>query len=1467
MWRFQVAEEIFRVQADLQPYINEMRKAAEESGRFEQNSIKVIAVLKKMDSGFVKLTTTTKAVTKAGNEVNVTNTKIAESERKLKKAITETNTVIKARSRIEKARSRQRVQIAHELKVLAIQRKNEAEAQRFATQQARDLRRFQEKQSAVKAGVRRFDRNKVLAHTQALKDNVAWENRKAKAIQRLFLFNNRSARAQIAATSAIRRNTTVLRKSQTTLKKHETLVKDLTISWRSFFRLIALRIAAGTIFRLTSLIRESTTEAIEFSRKIAEVQTIIKESEQTLQAQARITQRVIEISARNNFELADTTEAFYDALSNQVSDSLSGIETFTNTSIRLAKSTVASLEDSGNAIVSVVQAFNLSFGEAESVAASLFNLVDRGRLRLNEISETLGNVSVPAAAVGISFNELAATLANLTLQGISVTRSQTLLRNLFLKLQAPTDKLKALYREWGVETGKQAVETFSLIGLLRKLNVEQEKSSTFTIEAFGRIRAAIAATASVGPNIDKIIEAFNEIENGAERFSRAVELVRESAGENVQRELRQFKIQLFEVFGLQFLDILNQFDTKVRDLSDSLIKLAVVASTTAASIGLVALAFGAFTLLSAAPFAAVAVLAVGLAGAATGFKLMEDRGVNAFRRIEKEAKEFSDTVLANLIQRTSKLNQALRNINKQVFLDANLLASEERKKLFIEEDLADKIKEEGLKQLETRLKILDALVNSSEETINLNNKSVATNTTLEAQLAIRQALVDAAQRELDISEQRQTQLTLDFEAERFERRIRHFNELIQINKRASRAGFLKDVAIGAFDLGNIEKARDAIDEAFNQLRQADQANFQLFGRSNFERQFRQLENVALGIEQGFQKVQEQIGETAAGEATDLQVEILKNIRAFEAQKIAVDEVKDILKNITEIEKDNTLIAEAKNRAIFRQAELLNIILGQENAISTAVLVQADARARIIQLQEEEIQRKKLREKEVDIITDVDKARAELDQEFTNTTQLISEFSGKIEQVVTSLKKIFERSFFKQGKEEAQRLKEITSQIENISERAIALDVEVRLRIDEDTLTEEARQSIQKQFDALAREFTKLPKFPQGIIEEFGVGKFIKDAGKLLAEEQAQVFDVLFDKTKIDRGLEELFNAFQDRIIELDGITREINLLDQENIENAEKYNIKLEKIRDVLDETPNSLSRAKEIMQDQSEEIERINDEEAKRRAELIKTEGVTEKIFSKTHLITGEIEGAVEATKELTNAQKLFLQSVERTRLRRTAPRRENQGLIDQEGNFISLEKLRAPDTTEFAEKLNAASDAQSAMREQAILMINNLERQSEQYDLTAESSGTFESTLDILKEKANNTKISYLDLAKAIRQARQELFLLNEQPQQTGPIFRAGGGFTPRGSDIIPAMLTPGEYIINAQSAMMNTSLLHLINSTRKPVKYLQKGGSVTNHFNNKNNFNLQSVNENVDATRLGRKIEQQQRRKVLGAKRVYG
>jgi TP901 family phage tail tape measure protein len=63
-------------------------------------------------------------------------------------------------------------------------------------------------------------------------------------------------------------------------------------------------------------------------------------------------------------------------------------------------------------------------------------------------------------------------------------------------------------------------------------------------------------------------------------------------------------------------------------------------------------------------------------------------------------------------------------------------------------------------------------------------------------------------------------------------------------------------------------------------------------------------------------------------------------------------------------------------------------------------------------------------------------------------------------------------------------------------------------------------------------------------------------------------------------------------------------------------------------------------------------------------------------------------------------------------------------------------------------------------------------------------------------------------------------------GMVYASNGkliNYQPRGTDTVPAMLTPGEFVVNAQATSSNLPLLQAINKSKGGPVYLQKGGGL--------------------------------------------
>lgn len=88
--------------------------------------------------------------------------------------------------------------------------------------------------------------------------------------------------------------------------------------------------------------------------------------------------------------------------------------------------------------------------------------------------------------------------------------------------------------------------------------------------------------------------------------------------------------------------------------------------------------------------------------------------------------------------------------------------------------------------------------------------------------------------------------------------------------------------------------------------------------------------------------------------------------------------------------------------------------------------------------------------------------------------------------------------------------------------------------------------------------------------------------------------------------------------------------------------------------------------------------------------------------------------------------------------------------------------------------------------------------------------------------------------------------------------GGFSPRGTDTVPAMLTPGETVINAQSSRRFFSELAAINAGKPPI-FRQDGGAVSNNFTGDINLNVSAPNGVVNGREAAKEIRRELRRKT--------
>lgn len=483
-------------------------------------------------------------------------------------------------------------------------------------------------------------------------------------------------------------------------KDSDKTTKEFTLSWQTMGRIVVAQAFNEVFFGFQNAIRTSIKDAEELYKAIAEIQTIVDRSAATANNFNSALTTVIDTSSKINFTPSDTANAFYETLSNQIGDSVNQLTSFIEEAGNLGKVTRATLADSADAITAVMNSYNMSISDAHEISADLFTMVDQGRLKLEEVANHMGNVSVPASQLGVDFKNVTAALSAISIAGIPARESMTLLRNVMFKLIDPTEAMAGLFQDWGVASADAAVATFGFDGVIQKLGEEALKGNERIAELMGTIRGTRGVLGLTSENYRKYTGALAAAEESQRNYTKIVEEYLANPGEDFSKLIQQTSNEIL-VLGTQIVSLTAKFanfvgqteegNYRLAELTGFLARFTVVAGSAGAAFLTMATAWGAvrgvLAVLSkmhpvlAGITTAFTLLAAGASFAASTFKTAEQRfGEVSNKAIEANqnvAKAYRDGIIAVY----KELEETVTTSSQKVLLESSNALSEIEKKL------------------------------------------------------------------------------------------------------------------------------------------------------------------------------------------------------------------------------------------------------------------------------------------------------------------------------------------------------------------------------------------------------------------------------------------------------------------------------------------------------------------------------------------------------------------------------------------------------------------------------------------------------------------------------------------------------------------------------------------------------------------------------------------------------------------
>jgi TP901 family phage tail tape measure protein len=377
--------------------------------------------------------------------------------------------------------------------------------------------------------------------------------------------------AEAAAAKSFRRIDNIMIKAGTVA---EEAANKVLFGWRAAFRVFVIHSLHVILGRIIAGMQQLIVTSGELETKLAEVATI---AGQNVFQFDQWRESVQDLAKEFGFTSVDVATAAYQALSNQVAQGAQ-VFGFMRKAAEFARVTNTALVDSVDLLSSVLNVYSQDGLTASQATATLFKTIELGRVRAVEMKDSLGSIAIIAQQLGINFQELAAGITTLTIQGVKYDQSATLLRNIFLKLVKPTEAMNKLFAEWGVQSGEAAIATFGFQGVLEKLADEAAKGGTKRLgELGGRIRAIIGLTGLTGPEaFRKYSEGLAEITEEADAaFAKSKRIVQEAVGIRFEKQLQKFRSALEVEFGQPFLETFTEFFETTGGL-DKLVEQAAV---------------------------------------------------------------------------------------------------------------------------------------------------------------------------------------------------------------------------------------------------------------------------------------------------------------------------------------------------------------------------------------------------------------------------------------------------------------------------------------------------------------------------------------------------------------------------------------------------------------------------------------------------------------------------------------------------------------------------------------------------------------------------------------------------------------------------------------------------------------------------------------------------------------------------
>lgn len=362
-----------------------------------------------------------------------------------------------------------------------------------------------------------------------------------------------------------------LRASQRVRQEYRALERDVSIaSARMSGNMVGLgrSLSVDVTLPLIAIGTAATKMSHEFGDAMTRISALVGISRDQVQAWKK---DVMSLSGATGKAPKELAEALYFITS-------SGIETSQAMEVLSLSSKAAAVglgetQKVADALTSVLNAYRGTSLTAAQATDILVATVREGKAEADAIAGSIGHVAAIAAEMGVSFNDVGASIGALTRVGLDSAESVTALKRILSTLLDPTKQAVKVLDAFGLSAADLRKEAQNnLIGTLLHMKSAFGNNAEAMADVFGSMKGLTGVLSLTGNQAKEVVDIFESLRNTSGDLNTAFEEASQTSGFKMRKALAELQAAAIDL-GDAMEPIINALSDQISNLAQSFRKL------------------------------------------------------------------------------------------------------------------------------------------------------------------------------------------------------------------------------------------------------------------------------------------------------------------------------------------------------------------------------------------------------------------------------------------------------------------------------------------------------------------------------------------------------------------------------------------------------------------------------------------------------------------------------------------------------------------------------------------------------------------------------------------------------------------------------------------------------------------------------------------------------------------------------